>query len=104
MVGSACALNGDSSVSQTFTVPSGSGTLSFWYQVHCTDTVTYDWATATLKDNTTNTTTTPLARTCTNNGTWVQGFTTVTAGHPVTAPPIDHDDQNTPHPPYTLFS
>ena len=32
----------------------------------CDDTVTYDWATATLKDNTTGTTKTILPKTCTN--------------------------------------
>jgi hypothetical protein len=103
MVGSASAFNGDSSVSQTFTVPSGSGTLSFWYQVHCTDTVTYDWATATLKDNTTNTTTTPLAKTCTNNGTWVQVSASVTPGHSLTLTLIDHDDGYATDPTYTLY-
>ena len=58
--GSTVATNGDSSVSQTFTVPGGGGTLSFWYRITCPDTVTYDWATATLRDNVTNTTTTLL--------------------------------------------
>ncbi|HLZ20822.1 MAG TPA: hypothetical protein VKQ30_01690, partial [Ktedonobacterales bacterium] len=72
MLGSTSPTNGDSSASQTFTVPSGDGTLNFWYQVHCPDTVTYDWATATLKDNTTGTTTTILAKTCNNSATWVQ--------------------------------
>ncbi|HEU5270602.1 MAG TPA: M4 family metallopeptidase, partial [Jatrophihabitans sp.] len=42
----------DSGAAQTFTAPSGSSQLSFWYDVTCPDTVTYDWATATLKDNT----------------------------------------------------
>src|SRR5205807_5023576 len=51
----------DSSISQTFTAPSGSGPLTFWYQVHCPDTLTYDWATATLADNTASTTSTVLA-------------------------------------------
>src|SRR5258706_15464016 len=103
MVGSACALNGDSSVSQTFTVPSGSGTLSFWYQVHCPDTVTYDWATATLKDNTSNTTTTILAKTCTNSATWVKVSASVTAGHSYTLTLTSHDDNYASDPTYTLF-
>ncbi|HEX9057031.1 MAG TPA: hypothetical protein VF818_05810, partial [Ktedonobacterales bacterium] len=68
MLGSTSPTNGDSSAAQTFTVPSGYSSLSFWYQVNCPDTVTYDWATATLKDNTTNTTTTPLGKTCSNTG------------------------------------
>jgi hypothetical protein len=102
-IGSTSPLNGDSSVSQTFTVPSGMGTLSFWYQVHCTDSVTYDWATATLKDNTTNTTTTVLGHTCTNNSTWVKASTSVTAGHSVTLTLIDHDDGYAGDPTYTLY-
>ncbi len=44
--GSTSPTNGDSTISQTFTVPSGNGKLSFWYQVHCPDSLTYDWATA----------------------------------------------------------
>src|SRR5262249_20613470 len=41
-LGSTAAFNGNSSLTQTVTVPSGSSTLSFWYQPHCTDTITYD--------------------------------------------------------------
>src|SRR5205823_6818600 len=36
-VGSASPVNGNSTLAQTVTVPSGSSTLSFWYQPHCTD-------------------------------------------------------------------
>jgi hypothetical protein len=105
-VGSSSPFGGDSSISQTFTAPSGTGhSLSFWYRVVCTDTVTYDWATATLKDNTTNTTTTVLARTCTNNGTWSQKSVTLTGGHSYTLTLIDHDDNwvSPPDPTYTLY-
>ena len=102
-VGSTAAFNGDSSVSQTFTVPSGSGTLSFWYRVVCTDSVTYDWATATLKDNTTGTTTTVLAKTCTNSGAWSSKTVGVTAGHSYTLTLSDHDDGYAGDPTYTLY-
>ena len=95
--------NGDSSISQTFTIPSGGSTLTFWYQVHCPDTVTYDWATATLKDNTTGTTTTILAKTCNNNATWVQVSASVTAGHSYTLTLTSHDDNYPGDPTYTLF-
>jgi hypothetical protein len=101
--GSTSPTNGDSSISQTFTVPSGAGTLSFWYKVVCPDTVTYDWATATLKDNTTNTTTTMLGKTCTNTGAWVQVSSGVTAGHSVTLTLTSHDDNYAGDPTYTLF-
>src|SRR5438093_6809282 len=70
MVGSGSPFNGDSSVAQTFTAPAAGGTLSFFYRVVCTDSVIYDWATATLRDNTAGTTATMLARTCSNSGAW----------------------------------
>ena len=101
--GSTSPTNGDSTISQTFTVPSGSGTLSFWYQVHCPDTVTYDWATATLKDNTGGTTSTILAKTCNNNATWVKVSASVTAGHSYTLTLVSHDDNYPGDPTYTLF-
>ena len=103
MVGSSAAFNGDSSVSQTFTVPTGNNTLSFYYRVVCTDSVTYDWATATLTDNTSSTTTTVLAHTCNNSGTWVKVSSTVTAGHSYTLTLIDHDDGYAGDPTYTLY-
>jgi len=95
--------NGDSSIAQTFTVPSGSNTLSFWYDVVCPDTVTYDWATATLKDNTAATTTTPLAKTCVSNSGWKQVTAAVTAGHSYTLTLTSHDDNYTGDPTYTHF-
>ena len=94
---------GGSSIAQTVTAPAGTSQLRFWYQVHCTDTVTYDWATATLKDNTANTTTTVLARTCTNNNTWVQVTASITAGHSYTLTLSNHDDNYAGDPTYTLY-
>src|SRR5258708_37122772 len=101
-VGGTSPTNGDSSISQTFTIASGS-TLSFWNQVHCPDTVTYDWATATLKDNTTGTPTTILAKTCNNNATWVQFSASVAAGHSYSVPLISHADHHPSGPPHTPF-
>jgi hypothetical protein len=103
--GSTVATNGDSSVSQTFTVPGGGGTLSFWYRISCPDTVTYDWVTATLRDNGTATTTTLLGRTCTNSGTWVQVSANLAAqaGHGVTLALTSHDDNYARDPTWTLF-
>jgi hypothetical protein len=102
-VGSTAAFNGDSSVAQTFTAPAGSSRLTFWYRIVCPDTVTYDWATATLKDNTANTTATVLPKTCTNSSTWVQASATVTPGHSYTLTLIDHDDNYASDPTYTLY-
>jgi hypothetical protein len=90
--GSTSPTNGDSSVAQTFTAPTGTSSLSFYYNVTCPDTITYDWATATLKDNTTGTTTTVLAKTCVSSSGWLQKTASVTAGHSYTLTMISHDD------------
>jgi hypothetical protein len=95
--------NGDSSFSQTFTAGSGNTKLTFWYKVTCPDTVTYDWATATLKDNTASTTTTVLAHTCTAAGAWTQVSASVTGGHSYTLTLTSHDDNYAGDPTYTLF-
>src|SRR5438132_4188627 len=103
MVGSGSPFNGDSSVAQTFTAPAAGGTLSFFYRVVCTDTVTYDWATATLRDNTAGTTATLLARTCSNTGAWSSKAATLVASHSYTLTLIDHDDNYATDPTYTLY-
>ncbi len=96
--------SGDASISQTFTVPANGSGISFYYNVTCPDTVTYDWATATLKDNTTGVTTTPLAKTCVNPSSgWRQVNAAVTAGHSVTVTLASHDDNYAGDPTYTLY-
>ncbi|MFE3185724.1 exo-alpha-sialidase [Streptomyces violascens] len=102
-VGGTAPTNGNSTIVQTFTAPGGSPSLSFWYDVFCPDTVTYDWATATLKDNTSGTTTTPLAKTCTNNQGWKQKTAALTAGHSYTLTLISKDDNYAGDPTYTLY-
>ena len=102
-VGSTRATTGDSSIAQTFTAPSDGGTLSFWYAVHCNDTISYDWATATLKDNTTGTTTKPLAKTCTNTAAWKQNTSALVGGHSYTLTLLNHDDGASGDPTYTLY-
>ena len=95
----------DSSIAQTFTLPSSASTLSFYYKVVCPDTVTYDWATATLKDNATGVTTTVLAKTCSNTGAWAQSSASVasSAGHSVTLTLSNHDDNYAGDATYTLY-
>jgi serine protease len=102
-LGKSTPTNGSSSISQTFTAPSGTPTLSFYYKVVCLDTVTYDWATATLKDNTAATTTTVLAKTCTNTGSWVKVSKTTTGGHSYTLTLTSHDDNYPGDPTYALY-
>jgi serine protease len=92
-----------SSIAQTFTAPAASTKLSFAYNVTCPDTVTYDWATATLKDNTTGTTTTVLAKTCAASSGWVTKTATVTAGHSYTLTLASKDDNYPGDPTYTYY-
>jgi hypothetical protein len=102
-IGSTAPTSGDSTAAQTFTAPTGANTLTFWYKVVCPDTLTYDWATVTLKDNTKGTTTTPLPKTCTNNGTWKQVTTSVIAGDSYTITLISHDDNYAGDATYTYY-
>ena len=88
------APTGDSTLSQTFTVPAAGGTLSFWYDLRCPDSVQYDWATATVTDAATGQVTTILPRTCGNAGHYeqVSADLSASAGHQVTLMLVNHDD------------
>ena len=94
--------SGDSSIAQTFTAPTGSPSLSFWWRGSCPDTVQYDWATATLTDNTTGATTTPLPKTCATT-TWKQVTTTLTGGHTYTLTLTSHDENSPGDATYTRY-
>ena len=91
MAGSASETSGDSDIIQTFTAAPGDTTLSFWYDVTCADSVAHDWATVTLRDNTSGTTGTPLAPTCVANSGWQQVTTAIMAGHSYTLTLTNHD-------------
>jgi serine protease len=71
--------------------------------VACPDTVTFDWATATLHDNTAGTSTTVLPRTCNNNQVWVQVSATITAGHSYTLTLTSRDDNFSGDPTATKY-
>ncbi|MBR7825722.1 putative Ig domain-containing protein [Actinospica sp. MGRD01-02] len=92
-----------STLAQTFTAASGNTTLTFWYENFCPDTVTYDWATATLKDNTSGTTTTVLAKTCAASAAWTKVTHAITAGHSYTLTLTNKDDNYPGDPTYTLY-
>ena len=94
---------GDSTVAQTFTAPAAGGTLSGWYKIVCPDSITYDWASVTLRDNTTSATTTVVPNTCSNSGAWVQFSTTVVGGHSYTLTLLSHDDNYASDPTYALY-
>ncbi|WP_042447402.1 putative Ig domain-containing protein [Streptacidiphilus jiangxiensis] len=92
-----------STAAQTFTAPTGSTKLSFYYNVTCPDTVTYDWATATLKNNTTGTTTTVLAKTCVSSSGWVLKTANIIAGDSYTLTLTNKDDNYPGDPTYTYY-
>ena len=104
-LGAATATNGGSAITQTFTVPAAGGTLSFYYQVHCSDTVNHDWAAVTLKNNVSGVFSSVLPRTCTNAGTWVHGTFSLAglAGKSVSLNLINRDDNGAASPTFTLF-
>jgi hypothetical protein len=93
----------NSNIAQKYTVPPGVTTLSFWYKVVCPDTITDDWAIAKLRDNTTKTTATILAKTCSNSGSWTQASGSLIAGHTYTLTLTSHDDNKAGDPTYTLY-
>jgi hypothetical protein len=101
-LGSTSPTSGDSSISQTFTAPSGTTKISFWYLPTCPDTVRYDWTTATLRDNTTGTTKTILSKTCAT-ASWRQVTASITVGHSYTLKLISHDDNYPGDASYTKF-
>ena len=96
---------GDSSITQQITLPTGSPQLSFWYKNVCADTITYDWTTVTVTNTAGTVLATPLAKTCTNTGAWVQVTASLTAwaGTAVKLVFANHDDNNAGDPTYTLF-
>ena len=85
---------GDSTVRQRFTSARNHRRLSFWYAVTCRDTEgeKYDWATASLTDDTTGATRTILPKTCTYGDPWRQVSAPVVGGHAYTLTLVSHDD------------
>lgn len=101
-VGSPAGTSGDSSATQTFTVPTFSTTLQFWYKPVCGDPVTEGWATATLRDNATGAVTTVLPPTCATSG-YTKVTSPVTAGRSYTVTLTNHDDNVAGEATYTQF-
>ena len=96
--------NGVSSVSQTFTTPTWAKQVSFWWGSVCPDTVTYDWTTATLKDNSNGgTTITVIPKTCVRTFTWAQVSSSLIPGHSYTLTLTNRDDNYTGDATYSRF-
>jgi hypothetical protein len=105
-LGTTVPTNGNSSIAQTFKAPARASTLAFYYSVSCPDTVRYDWATATLRDNTSRTTRTVLGKTCNNSSSlspWARVSSSLTAGHSYTLTLTSRDDNYPGDATYTLY-
>src|SRR5947209_15773994 len=103
-VGSSTAYNGDSSLTQSVVVPSGNSRLTFWYQPHCTDTITYDQIQLQIQNTAGTTLATPL-NVCSNSGVWTQVTfdTSAYAGQTVVLRLNVHDDGYAGDPTYSLY-
>jgi hypothetical protein len=103
-VGSTGAVNGDSTLTQTVAVPTGTPTLTFWYQPHCTDTITYDQIQMQVR-NTAGATLATVLNVCSNSGAWTQVTFNMSAyaGQTVVLWFNDHDDGYASDPTYFLL-
>jgi hypothetical protein len=99
--GATTAASGSSSIVQTFTA--AGATLTFWYNMTCTGTVSHEWTIATLRDNGTGRTTAILPKMCVARSGWRQVSHTVTSGHSYTLTLTSHDGNRPADPAYTLF-
>ncbi len=103
-LGSASPVNGDSTLTQAVTIPSGTSQLSFWYQPHCTDTITYDQIQMEIR-STGGATLATVLNVCSNTGTWTNATynTSALAGQTVVLWFNDHDDGYPTDPTYFLL-
>jgi serine protease len=104
MLGSTSATNGDSTMQQTIAVPASGGTLSFWYQPNCPDSITFDQEQMEILSTTGAVLATPL-NVCANTGVWTHVTQDLTpwAGTAVVLWFNSHDDFWPTDPTYTLF-
>src|SRR5439155_10691507 len=103
-LGSSSAYNGNSTLSQTVTIPTGNSRLTFWYQPHCPDTLTYDQIQMQIR-NTSGATLATALNVCNNLGAWTQVAwdTSQWAGQTVVLWFNVHDDNYPTDPTYALF-
>jgi uncharacterized membrane protein len=103
-LGSPSAVNGNSTLTQVIAIPAGSSVLTFWYQPHCTDTITYDQIQMQIR-STTGATLATVMNVCSNSGAWTsQTFdTSAFAGQTVVLWFNDHDDGYFADPTYFLL-
>jgi hypothetical protein len=103
-IGSPSPVNGNSTLTQTVAVPTGNTQLTFWYQPHCTDTITYDQIQMQIR-STAGATLATVMNVCSNSGVWtsITFDTTAWAGQTVVLWFNDHDDGYATDPTYFLL-
>jgi hypothetical protein len=102
---SSSAFNGDSTLTQTVTMPSGASTLSFWYSPHCGGALASDQIQMQIRKTTGQRIATVLD-VCSNTGAWtLQTYSAPRkiAGRTVVLWFNVHDDGNAATPTYALF-
>lgn len=73
-----------SAIAQTFTAPANATHVSFAYATRCVGDKTKNWFNATIRDNTTGTSSTVVATTCPGTTAWTTAGASVVAGHSYT--------------------
>jgi hypothetical protein len=105
-LGSTSAVNGDSTLNQTVAIPSGSSSsqLSFWYQPHCPDAISFDQIQMQIR-NTSGATLATVMNVCSNSGAWtnVTYDTSAFTGQTIVLWFNDHDDGYPFDPTYFLL-
>jgi hypothetical protein len=103
-LGSTSAVNGDSTLTQTLALPAGNPQLTFWYQPHCPDSLTYDQQQMQVR-STAGATLATVLNVCSNSGAWTQVSFDLTpyAGQTVVLWFNDHDDGYPTDPTYFLL-
>lgn len=101
--GTTTATIGDSKLVQTFTDPTGTTRVNVAYRMQCGGKVNSDWATITLRNNTTGTTTTLLSKTCKKQTAYTLLSATITPGTSYTLTLLNHDDGAATTPTYTRW-
>jgi len=101
-LGATSPTNGDSTMSQAVTVPSGAN-LSFWYQPHCPDIVAHDQEQMQVRSQA-GAILASVLDTCSNSGVWTHVARDLSAfsGQSVVLWFNNHDDNVAADPTYTL--
>ena len=104
-LGSSSAFNGNSTLTQTVGMPSGTATLSFWFSPHCLGTLNSDQIQVQIRKTSGQRIATVL-NVCSNTGAWTQQIYSIPrkiAGRTVVLWLNVHDNGNASNPTYALF-